>query len=318
MKRCFGACLAGLLILAACTSKPSRTHAANPSPSVSPSPTPHLIAFVSSTHGFGPGGGPSAIELIDETGSNRRVVYRSEMQIGSLTWSSDGSQLAFTQFAGEFSPPGGIWVVNVDGTRLRRIADAGFGPAWSPKGDLIAFAKSGNGHSELYLMRTDGTGQRRLVSCGSSCADGPGDISPSWSPDGQQIVFQHGNEVFIVNADGSGLRRVTRCGKNCVHQEPAWSPDGSRIAFIAGSGTLWAVRPDGTTLRQLYACQGRSCLYVSLPRWSPDGKTILFTGAVLGGRGGQIVTLTLNQSIRTLTSPPPAACCAAWRPAGRT
>ena len=175
------------------------------------------------------------------------------------------------------------------------------------------FAKSFGNSTELYVVRPDGTGERLLTSCAASCSD-LGDYAPSWSPDGKRIVYSHGRELWIVNADGSGAHALTRCVKQlCAHSQPSWSPDGTRIAFIAGSGTLWLVRPDGTTLRRLFACQGRSCLYVSQPKWSPDAKTILFAGGILGGHGGQIFALTLNESLRTLASSPPPQCCAVYQ-----
>jgi Tol biopolymer transport system component len=318
MKRFFGMVLAGSLLFSACTSKPHRSQASKtlPSPTASAPTAPGRIAFVSSERGFGPAGGPSAIEIIDETGANRRVVYRSEMTMSSLAWSPDRSRFALTESGDEFSPPGGLWIVKADGADAHRIRSEGYGPAWSPKGDLIAFSKYVGTRSGLFLIRPDGTGERRLTTCSARCANDVGDGSPSWSPDGKRIAFQRGHEIWIVDADGSHAHALTKCSSaSCYHASPAWSPDGTRIAFIAGSGTLWVVRPDGTTLRRQYACQGRSCVWVSNPAWSPDGKTILFTGFVLGGRSGQIMTLTLGESLRTLTVGPPSTCCAVWEPA---
>jgi len=314
MRRLTTCILVAFLALSACTSKAPQHPAAKASPSPSSSaPAPQLIAFVSSNTGFGPEGGPSAIEETDATGAQRRVIYKSEHQIGSLSWSPEASKFVFTLFPGEMVPPGGIWVLNGDGTGARKIVDVGASPAWSPNGNFIAFAKGfGTGASELYLIRPDGRGERKLTSCGAGCAKEGGDYSPSWSPDGRRIVFHRGSTLFVVNNDGSGVRELIHCAKRCFYDHPAWSPDGTRIAFNGPNGTLFVINSDGTTLRRLYSCQGRSCLYFNYPAWAPDGKTLLLTAGILGGRFGQIVTLTLNDSLRTLTTPPTRACCGVW------
>jgi Tol biopolymer transport system component len=49
----------------------------------------------------------------------------------SLTWSPDGISLAFVGSGGD-SFPGGLTVMNADGTGLRQVTDDGGGPAWQP------------------------------------------------------------------------------------------------------------------------------------------------------------------------------------------
>jgi Tol biopolymer transport system component len=87
--------------------------------------------------------------------------------------------LAFV--GGGSHPPGGIYVVNADGSKLRRLPHKGFNftPAWSPDGSRIAFVryvpKSVFGfQSELYTMASDGTDMPRpLHVIGGSIAWNP-------------------------------------------------------------------------------------------------------------------------------------------------
>lgn len=70
-------------------------------------------------------------------------------------------------------------------------------------------------------MKTDGSGQNNLTN------DPFGDSSPSWSPNGSQIVFTSardgGNvEIYIMNGDGSGQTRVISTG--AAEESPAWGP----------------------------------------------------------------------------------------------
>jgi len=109
-------------------------------------------------------------------------------------------------------------------------------------------------------------------------------MSPSWSPDGKQILYTGSSgrsvgsgSLSIMNADGSGRRVV---GVPSSADYATWAPNG-KIVFVrlrepsAGDsggypgGDLYAVNPDGSGLEQL--TQGASMI---LPFVSPDGSTI--------------------------------------------
>jgi len=74
---------------------------------------------------------------------------------------------------------------------------------------------------EIYVMNTDGTGQKRLT-------DIPGNDHwpPTWSPDSTRIAFTsdgpQGSDIYAMNADGSGLTNVTGDPANAAF--PAWQP----------------------------------------------------------------------------------------------
>lgn len=83
----------------------------------------------------------------------------------------------------------------------RLTADALFAETadWSPKGDLIvyaAFAKPGGSATDLFLVRPDGSGARRLTSLADA---GSGALYPDFTNDASAVVF--------LGADDSGRPR---------------------------------------------------------------------------------------------------------------
>ena len=133
-------------------------------------------------------------------------------------YSPDGNQIAFARMD-PTRPPGGnqaVFVVNVDGSGLRRItpwglADSrrGSGGSWSPDGRRILFGA----HGFLYVVHPDGTGLRpiRLDTGGSAYYA----FQAGWSPDGSRIVFSMyprkggRDDIYTAKADGTDLVQVT-------------------------------------------------------------------------------------------------------------
>ena len=180
-------------------------------------------------------------------------------------WSPDGSQIVFTRH-GVNDPHNNsftaeILVMNADGSELTQLtfnAEEERGPAWSPDGSRIAYAcrKGGPGPTgvptfEICIMEADGGGQVQLT------FDNVPDFTPSWSPDGTQLVFHREvsglEQLFRINADGTGMTQLTSspgrnllasqgvvkvAGKTNIAQgQPSASPDslGQASGQAAGS-----------------------------------------------------------------------------------
>src|SRR5262252_559018 len=127
---------------------------------------------------------------------------RAAAQIGSP--GKRNGKIVFTAY--EDSGPA-IFVMNADGSGRTRLT-SGQGPAWSPNGKQIAFARwtSGTGAGEIIVMDADGGNQRSLVQ--SEFIDTY--CHPAWSPDGAEIAFSDvlysflAATLYVINSDGSG------------------------------------------------------------------------------------------------------------------
>ena len=80
---------------------------------------------------------------------------------------------------------GDIYIINADGSGLRHLA-SGFDPALSPDGTRVAFTRFREPPG-LWVINGDGTGERQLFT-----ANRP--RSPTWTPDGQAIIFERNTE----------------------------------------------------------------------------------------------------------------------------
>jgi Tol biopolymer transport system component len=108
-----------------------------------------------------------------------------------------------------------VYVADADGAHARRLPPcrtpkcAGhWEPAWSPDGTRLAVPTdigAPPGQSELYTVRPDGTGLRRLTAFGSN---GPRATQPRWTPDGTAILYtrttQSGlpRQIYAITRDG--------------------------------------------------------------------------------------------------------------------
>lgn len=124
------------------------------------SPGGNRLAFTSQRSGT------SDIWVVDLTGSHLRDLTPQPSLDGNATWSPDGKRIVFGSDRAASSHFGGdLYVMKPDGSNVRALTSGHeeYGPAWSPDGRWIAFNSQRDGNSEIYLMRPDGTGQRRLT-----------------------------------------------------------------------------------------------------------------------------------------------------------
>ncbi|MBZ5543645.1 MAG: protein kinase [Acidobacteriia bacterium] len=146
-------------------------------------------------------------------------------------FSPDGKRILFQS---DRSGKEELWVCNADGSNAVQLTFLGgpmIGgePQWSPDGRRLTFSANIEGHSEVYALNTSGGSPRRMTS------DPAGARNPSWSRDGQWILFDSATPTpgtYKVPAEGGPAVLVTTKGG----WNPLESPDGKFIYSVLGEG----------------------------------------------------------------------------------
>jgi len=164
---------------------------------------------------------------VDGTGLHAITQLELGIQDVSAEYSFDG-KLAFTG-VGRNGIICAIQLMNTQGGNVQRLTPAPLAarqPDWSPDARRIAFSTHCRGldgnpeNEEIWTVNAKGDALLRLTKNGDDYFSGPHDVHPSWSPQGDAIVFERdapdysSSGIFIMKADGSGLKKVLSLGSS--------------------------------------------------------------------------------------------------------
>lgn len=186
----------------------------------------------------------SQVDSIPQAGGRSRLEVRDAE---SADVSPDGRRVVFARE--EYDGPN-LFVADRDGTRVRRLTGAGGSdPRFSPDGTRVVFSREvgGNSQSDLFTIRTDGTGLRRVTATAEV-----EEFLGAFSPDGRRLLFTRVQiseddfslSVSSIGVDGRGLRRVA---EGAVASD--WAANGW-ITYLS-LGDLFAVAGPAASSRGL-------------------------------------------------------------------
>jgi len=185
----------------------------------------------------------------------------------------------------------GVYVIDDDGTNVTLLTDQlnARAPKWSPDGKQIIFTRGKHfQNAYISIMNADGTDIQDLTRQRPPEVDS--DYHPSFSPDGKSIVFgrtetqdnKEQHSVCVMDLESGKIKKISDLNINT----PEFSPDGKHIVFTTvpvlgvSGGAIWMMEDDGADARPLLKPPPPNSPFIISrwnPRWSPDGKWILYT-----------------------------------------
>jgi Tol biopolymer transport system component len=195
-------------------------------------------------------------------------------------------------------------------------------------GRVAFMRKDVKGFWQVWIAGRRLTGAKQLT---SGAADSGWAV---WSPKGRKLAYTSTRsdpnlkdstevwDVYTMNPNGSDVHKLT--DSTGFADDPAWSPDGSLIAFESDRGKptsmqgIYAMSADGRSVRRITVLPPHY-EYDLAPRFSPDGKRLVFTRFRGSGQSERAALFTVDlhgSNLRRLTSFAIHAGDADWSPDG--
>lgn len=183
---------------------------------------------------------------------------------------------------------------------------------YSPSGEQIVFESNRNGNWDIFVMDIDGKNLNQIT---TSTYD---DRRPDWHPSGKRILFESDRDgrfaLYELYIEKGSVSRITKEGLKTTPIFGRYSPNGKHIAYSTISSEdeseIIIANKKGDKSKALI----RNGFRNYYPRWSPDGKSILFFSRhETDNLNDEIYSISINGTgIKRLTYWPKHNFCPAW------
>jgi len=248
------------------------------------------------------------LAVMDEDGANPIFLTRGDYLVLTPRFNPTAQMIAYMSYYGARPR---VYLFDLETGRQEMLGDfpnMTFSPRFSPDGNKVVMSLEKNGNSDIYSMDLRTRSITRLT-------DYPAiSTSPCYSPDGKQVTFESdrggSQQVYVMNSDGTNVHRISFGGGR--NGTPVWSPRGDLIAFTkqdSGIFRIGVMHPDGSGERIItdgWEDEG--------PTWAPNGRVLMFTRTLRGGRGSQIWSVDVTGRNEQKVITPGDASDPAWSP----
>lgn len=199
-----------------------------------------------------------------------------------------------------------LYVAGADGEGRQLLITSASQPQFSSDGGRLAYHSWRNDKRGLVVADISGANERIV-------ARNPEDQLPTWSPDGQKVIFlsrrsgQRASELFVVPA---GSDEATVIGNG---EYPTWGPDG-RLVFKGWMSTGVGLRIGSADLTGLQTLTGDES--DTAPAVSPDGTRVAFMSR-RDGDWNIYVVRSDGTGLTQVTDDPADDGLPAWSPDGK-
>lgn len=273
---------------------------------------------------------PAKLVTIGPTGGPTTTLPKAAGDIFDVTYSPDGTKLAYTTFKSGGKRPNALWISDASGLNARLVVRSPdmLGITWSPDGRTIVY---GSYYAGLSAVDASGTlAPTTLLPAKRNIST----LYPAFSPDGTKLLYTRtkmnrrsedlSSSIWVTSSVGTEAHRVIGgTGDLTFCNAPDVSPDGTRITFDAFNGrrgkrarsAVVVANLDGTGLRTL-AVSPKTDQYFDGPVWSPDATKLAVS---LYGRpkaGSELDILDAASGARSaiFTLKPGSTAYPAWQP----
>lgn len=234
------------------------------------------------------------IAVINLDGSGKQRVTERWSLNHNPVWSPDGERIALTASYSDVYKGVHLYTMVPENSTLnvrQRVYDFPvelMPPVWSPDGKYLAFLENrqflGTSlQSSLSTLRLEDLKVTPIATLGRPHSRRfKAGYMPTWSPDGERLVFVMANEegrsggIYTARPDGTDLEMVLEPqGPDWDWQirRVLWSPDGSELLAVTHK-QLYVVQPDGGGLRTIALNTIPHLTSEVIAVWSPDGTRI--------------------------------------------
>jgi Tol biopolymer transport system component/DNA-binding winged helix-turn-helix (wHTH) protein len=288
-------------------------------------PTRRLGNFLANDAGWSSDGNSLAFAhdnqlwIASRDGTAEHVLATARGNVFHPRWSPDGQRIRFTVEGPQSDLS--IWEVNGDGSNLHALDFHWSGAPseslgeWTADGRFYVFSSRREGISNLWAIEEQADWLHRIRREPVQLTSGPMNYS-------RPLPSRDGTRIFALGSQAAGeLLRYDAARKDFVRylgglsaDQVDFTRDGVWIAYIAyPEGTLWRAKSDGSQPLQLTFPPQRALN----PRWSPDGKRILFVSRK-PGELPKIYTISSDGgNAEPVISETHAQTSASWSPDGK-